>query len=560
MPRLTRRAASSRTARWRVLAGAAAGLAGAATSPALAQQPEERPNVIVVVADDLAPEWVGFLDGKPGNALTPTLDRLAGEGVVLTNFHSPSPICTPSRFALLTGGYPSRAVNEEFEQATLDNGGQTSVTFNTHLVAGQNNLARRLRDAGYATAAVGKNHVVDVPGYAKIPYKASLDDPKTQRKLAANAEAVADAFHEAGFDYAASLYYGNPDADGIKALAAHNQDWVTQGAIDFLDAKPADKPFFLYMATTIPHGPFEDDRGWNGDRHLTANGLLDEPPATHVTSESIKSRLDEAGVKGWNAANVLWLDDAMADLMNELDKTGDLDHTTLIFLSDHGTRSKGSVYDGGTRTVGFVWRKDGFALSKTDAMLSLMDIAPTVLSWAGASYQPSDFDGADMTPVLEGEADEIRDAMFFEVGFTRAVMKDGLKYVELRYPPRAEAMTKAERKAELEEQIQELTDRGRPIPTRDPMAPFSHLFLMPGGVDAEQVAIRHQPGYFDPDQLYDLAADPTEQENVVDDPAYADRLAELRGLLADHLNEMPGTFGEGDVDAVAAGITEEAYR
>ena len=533
-----------------------------AMAPAAAAAPEpQRPNVVVIVADDLAPERVGFLNNRLGQTLTPTLDRLAGEGVVLTNLHSPSPICTPSRFALLTGDYPSRATNDSFARDTELNDGQTSVTFNTHILPGQDNLARRLCDAGYATAAVGKNHVIEVEDFQKLPYNASLNDPATRRTLAENADAVAAAFEEAGFDYTASLYHGNPDADGIKALAAHNQDWVTAGALDFLkgrSAAEATEPFFLYMATTIPHGPHDAGRSWQADPRLTANGLLEDALSVQAPRASIQKRLDAAGVKGWNAANVLWLDDAVAALVDELEATGDIDNTTIVFVSDHGTRSKGSVYDGGTRTVGFVWRKNGFAVNETDAMLSLMDIAPTVLSWAGVDYSEADFNGRDMAPVLDGQAEEIRDAMFFEVGFTRAVSKDGFKYVELRYPPRADEMSRGERQALVDKQVKELTARGRPIPTEDPMAAFSHLFLVPGGVDAEQVAIQRQPAYFEADQLYDLSSDPTEQSNVIDDPAHAEKLAELRRLLHDHLQEMPGTFGA--AEAVAAGVTEEANR
>ncbi len=506
----------------------------------------DRPNIVLIVADDLSPEWVGFLDQSRGKFLTPTLDRLAAEGAVLANLHSTSPVCTPSRFTLLTGQYASRAQNRKFLADTRQNDGQTAVAFNTHIVEGQDNVARRLRDAGYATGAVGKNHVIEAPDFQRLPYNAPLGDPETTRRLASNAKAVEAAFRSAGFDYAASLYHGNPDADGIRALAAHNQDWITAGALEFLDAHH-DEPFFLYVATTIPHGPHADERSWRADPTVTANGLLADRPEVQPSRDSIAQRLEAAGATGWNAANVLWLDDGIDAIMTRLEQLGVADNTIVIFVSDHGTRSKGSVYRGGTQTVGLIWRQGGFAASEVDAGLTLMDFAPSILSWCGVDYEPDAFDGVDITPVLAGSEQEVRDALFFEVGYTRGVQKEGWKLVEVRYPPRAEAMSRRDRSEVLTRQTKQLEARGRPIPTDDPMAPFSHLFLIPGGADAEQVSIRRQPHYFDRTQLYDLSADPDEQRNLADQPEHAAKLAELRALLANHLLEMPGTFGDGSL-------------
>ena len=114
-----------------------------------------QPNVVLIVADDLSPMLCNFLPEGRGKSLTPTLDRLAAEGVVLTQMHSPSPICTPSRFAILTGRYPSRATNASFLEETRRYGGQTAVAFNTHIGPTDDNLAKRLKAAGYVTGYFG---------------------------------------------------------------------------------------------------------------------------------------------------------------------------------------------------------------------------------------------------------------------------------------------------------------------------------------------------------------------------------------------------------------------
>ncbi|MEL6312345.1 MAG: sulfatase-like hydrolase/transferase, partial [Pseudomonadota bacterium] len=206
-----------------VLLGLAAG-----ADPASGQ-----PNIVVIVADDLPPHMVGFMPDSNGDALTPNLDGLAAEGLAFTNLHSPSPVCTPSRYALLTGNYASRATNETFLSRTVEDGGQTVVYFNTKITVSDDNLAKRFKAAGYATGAVGKNHVIEVPGFEGLPYMAGLDEPGTRRRLASNAEVLRDAYHAAGFSYAEALYYGNPDSNGIRALASHNQDWITDAACTF---------------------------------------------------------------------------------------------------------------------------------------------------------------------------------------------------------------------------------------------------------------------------------------------------------------------------------------
>ncbi len=164
-----------------------------------------------------------------------------------------------------------------------------------------------------------------------------------------------------------------------------------------------------------------------------------------------------------------------------------------------------------------------------------------MLDLAGAE-QPGDMDGASFLPVLEGRSDSIRDALFFEMGYTRGVMSDGLKYIALRYPAGIVNMTREERQAKLDWMNDNLRERGRPVHTEDPMAPFGHLMPVPGGHDAEQGAVKSYPHYYEPDQLYDLALDPNEQVNVFEDPAYREKREQLRLLLESWLATLPGQF------------------
>ena len=504
-----------------------------------------QPNIIVVVADDLSRTLCTFLPEGEGKSLMPTLDRLATEGVVLENMHSPSPVCTPSRYAILTGKFPSRARGRRF-LGQWKKDGQTMVGFNTDIVPGETTLPQLMQQAGYVTGAVGKNHAIEVDGIERLPYTIELDDPRVAPALAKNATLLKVAFQSSGFDYAERLYFGNPDADGIKPLAAHNQEWITEGALDFIEQSAADeKPFFLYMATTIPHGPFAPERSWRNAASVTPEGLLDGIPDVQAPRDTIDARLKAAGITGWNTGQVLWLDDAMTAIVNKLEGAGVAQNTVIVFVSDHGTEAKGGAYVAGTRTAAFIWRKGGFPVGTvTQAQLQLPDLAPTLLDLAGGDYRGKKLDGKSFTALLADKADSVHDSLYFEMGYGRAVMKDGFKYLALRYPEYAENMPLEKRRKRLEENTAELAARGRPIPTTDPMAPFSHLFLIPGGHDVDQVAIKGYPSFSDRDQLYDLNTDPGEQNNLAQNPEYAAKLTELREELDRYVRKLPGTFGE----------------
>ena len=496
----------------------------------------------MVVVDDLPDEMCNFLGGNPARNHTPNIDRLSAEGLVLSAMHSPAPICTPSRFAILTGRYPSRSTSEGFRREA-DRCGQSVVRFDTLIEPTDDTLPRRLQQAGYATAAFGKNHVVDVSGYQRLPYAASVDTPEVRDLLAHNARALRDAFCGIGFDWADRLYFGNPDADGVRALAVHNQDWITEGVIEFLH-RQHDKPFFLYLATTVPHGPFEDDRSWNADRRITPEGILPEPPMLHSPADSLAARTAAAGLAGGRRKTLLWLDDAIGAMMAAVDDAGHGGNTILVFVSDHGTRAKGSLYARGTTTPCFFWRRGGFGRHQLSAAASLVDIAPTLLEWAGVAVEPAAMDGTSLVPAIEGRAENVHDALYFELGFSRAVQRDGLKYLAVRYPSHARTMPVDERSRILEANNAWLATRGRPIATHDPLAPFSHLSLIPGGNDAERISMKGHPAYFEPDQLYDLQTDPDEQHNLFDDPAYTDRRTNLRRLLNDFVSDLADRFGE----------------
>ncbi len=513
-------------------------------APALAEDQPKRPNILFLITDDQFKHHMNWMPEGKGKNLTPNTDQLAGEATILDRQYVTSPVCTPSRFASLTGLYPSRSKANAFINRMNDLGGQASVEWNTFITRGMPTLPKLLRESGYRTGIVGKNHVVQVLGLEKPEWLAGPNDPKMLEILAKNHKKQDAALLEAGFDYAESVYYDNPDFIGVKALASHNLDWIAKGALDFLDEK-SEKPFFLYCAVTIPHGPGEASRSWNADPRITADGMLEEPLNVMPPRETIPARLKAAGIKDNSRANLLWLDDMVGAVVKKLKETGQYENTIILYFNDHGQKAKGTVYEGGVHSEGFIRREGGFPVGpRTDALVSNIDFTPTLLDFAKVDYSKEKFDGVSFKPVLEGKKEEVHDALFFELGFVRGVIKGDYKYIALRYPESAENMPLAKRQRILDRFNKNQRRRERPVYTEDPMSPFSHVQLIPGGGDAEHMSMTKYPAFYDKDQLYKISEDPNEQKNLAKDPAHAEKLAEMKALLTEHLQEMTGTFGD----------------
>jgi arylsulfatase A len=497
----------------------------------------KRPNFIFIIADDMYREMFNCTPEGKGHNVTPTLDRLAAEGVVMQGQHIVSPVCTPSRFNCLTGRYASRARNAAFTQMT-ERGGMSLVVWNTMLLADDLTLPRLLQKAGYTTGTVGKHHCV---GWPKLEPMSPADDARTPAvaaRLQANGRQMEAALRALGFDFATNIISGNLDERYPQNAGVHNLDWLVSGALDFID-RNKDTPFFLYFASSVAHSPNQPKRSWNADPRATPYGFLEKAPEVLPARDTLPKRIQESGVTGGRMSeNVLWLDDAVGALIKRLEKHGLADNTLVVFFNDNGQDAKGSIYQGGTHCPSILWRKGGFPCGRTtEARVTNLDFAPTLLDLAGAELPQGFFDGRSFRPLLEGKSNRIHDALFFELGFTRGVLKDHWKYVALRYPPNPETIVDL-RKPESGRGTQR-PDPASPADLK-PRPPFGHI----GGNNNEDRPKKTYPAYWDADQLYDLSADPNEQRNLAKDPAHAAKLEELKRELRRHLEKLPGGFAE----------------
>lgn len=513
---------------------------------------EQRPNILFFITDDAFKSQMSWLpegrleNGKP-RYYTPRLDEIARQATVLTQQQVASPVCTPSRFNCLTGRYASRAQNQSFLQSKKRDGERPLIGWNTYITSETPNLAKDLKALGYRTGFVGKNHIVEVIGREKPDFKSDPSDPNVQALLKRNSKRQEEALRQAGFDFSASVYENNPSHNGVYALIAHNLDWIAQGACKFLDQHAAQgdekTPFFLWLASTIPHGPGSPEKSWKADRRITSDGLLEEPLTLLSSPQELATRLSKSGVETLqNAENLLWLDDLFGEVIDKLRETGELENTIIIFFNDHGQVAKGTIYEGGVHGESFLWRSVPFPVGqKSEALVSNVDFTPTILELAGGDPQTKSYDGKSFLPVLESEKDEINDSLYFELGYARGVKNGSWKYINLSYPKWAKQATLEQRKEWLKMHNAKLTQRGIPLYNTDPEAPYSHLQIIPGGGHAEHRTLDKFPGYADRDQLYNLADDPDEQINLAARPEFAEQLSEMKRLLKQYEDRVRGS-------------------
>ena len=345
----------------------------ASTLGAQPQTGTQAPNFVLIFADDL-----GYGDLSSFGATrhrTPHLDRMADEGVRLTDFYVPMPFCGPSRGTLLTGRYP-------FRNGLVANPSPDAGRNDIGLAPSEITIAEALEPLGYASAAVGKWHLGHIEKYL----------PRRQ-----------------GFDEYYGILYSN---DMRPVQLVENESVVqypvvqseltrdyTERAVDFIE-RHRDRPFFLYLAHAMPHKP------------LAASEDFYTPETPDDLYSDVIRELD------WSVGQVL----------AKLRQTGLDERTFVFFTSDNGATfgghngglraMKGSNFDGGVRVPAIARWPGRIPPGRVSAeVLASIDVFPTIVRAAGGSL-PADrlIDGADMMPLLEGRVPESPHEGVFAMG------------------------------------------------------------------------------------------------------------------------------------------------
>jgi len=445
----------------------------------------EKPNVIFIMTDDQKRESFGFLEEGRGKVHTPYIDSLAADGVYFSRAYVSTSVCTPSRYSTLTGQYASRCPNPRFAKGSSREG-QTSIGWNTLMQPQDMNLARVLQRAGYMTGFVGKGHCYTNAKYEKVPAKLDPSDPQVAKVLADNQRRQIAACKEHGFDYAASLYQANIIGHSHPKLHYHNMDWVAKGALDFIEQNKSG-PFFLWMATTLHHGPSPQESFEKNDRRITEAGLLREPLKVLPSNEDILRRVRAAGCDR-KTAHCTWLDDGIGAVLDKLEELGIAENTVVLYLNDHGVeRGKGSLYEGGVHTPFMMRWKGHFEGGVViDELVQNIDVAPTVLELCGVKPPAGmQLDGRSLMPLLSGRTTGWLDSLYLEIGLTRGIVTKTHKYIAFRIPPEYDEITGAQKVAMMEKYLQNKLAKGEDARKPDPDAPWTHMGSIPGGNNTE---------------------------------------------------------------------------
>jgi arylsulfatase A-like enzyme len=393
MPKTRHRSALTLIAAW--FCGLAAASHGAGA----------KPNIVHIVADDLGWKDVGF--NGCTDIRTPNIDALAKGGAKFSQFYV-QPMCTPTRAALMTGRYPFR-----YGLQTIVIPGPAGYGLDTSEFL----MPQCLKDAGYATAIIGKWHL----GHADLKYW-----PKQR-----------------GFDYQYGAmigeldYYTHSDA-GVLDWFRDNKPVKEKGyttqligddAVKYIGRQSADKPFYLYLTFNAPHTPYQAPRDYV-DRYKD----IGDP-----------TRRIYAGM-------VTCLDDEIGRVVAELDKKGLRDNTLILFHSDNGgTRNamfagqmadlsktkipcdngpyhegKGTLFEGGCRVAACANWPGHIQSGTVDGMIHAVDLYPTLASLAGASTAKcKPLDGVNVWDTIAEGKPSPRTEVIYNVEPFRGAVRQG---------------------------------------------------------------------------------------------------------------------------------------
>ncbi|WP_303317229.1 sulfatase-like hydrolase/transferase [Flavivirga abyssicola] len=392
---------------------------------------QERPNIIFILTDD---QSFGML-GCEGNPIvqTPNIDRLATDGIRFTNAHITSAICTPSRISILLSQY-------ERKHGVNFNSG-TSVSDE----AWEQSYPMVMRKAGYYTGWIGKNHApIGNGGYISGVMEKSFDYwyaghghigfyPKERHEIFKDAKASTQV---------------EVINEGVNDFIDNNERRL-KGAVHFLDERPEDKPFMLSINFNLPHGAGTrsmEMRETDEDIYKTLYRDLEMPlPENYIAKADIKMpKLPADLLRVEDRQNIYnyvdtpesfrerytrqlqamtGIDRLVGNLRKKLKDLKIDKNTIIIFTSDHGLfmgeqglGGKSLCYEKTTHVPMIIMNpkvKRKYRGVTSDALVQSIDVAPTMLAYAGID-QPSSFQGQNISHLVEGGDENVRDYLFTE--------------------------------------------------------------------------------------------------------------------------------------------------
>ncbi len=372
---------------------------------AFAADPPTRPNVILILMDDLG--WADL--GCYGSTYhkSPNIDRLAAEGMRFTQAYAACPVCSPTRASILTGKWPARLHLTDWLPGRVDMPSQmlNRPKFRQELPLEEVTLAEHLKKAGYATAHIGKWHL---GGKGFGPHEQGFD-----LNVGGNEKGSPSGY------FAPFNGKKGRDVPGLEDApeGAYLTDLFTDAAVKFISDNK-DHPFFLYLPHFAVHTPLQ------AKKDLIAKYETGKNRPGQQSNPLYAAMLESA-------------DDSVGRIMKELEELKLSEKTIILFTSDNGglatsegpntpatnnsplREGKGHLYEGGIRVPLIVrWRGNVKAGSLSETPVCSIDYLPTILELASGGRQPPDTntpktDGLSLVPLLKQSGPVTRDAFYW---------------------------------------------------------------------------------------------------------------------------------------------------
>ncbi|MBN1854074.1 MAG: arylsulfatase [Pirellulales bacterium] len=359
------------------------------TSPIELLHADERPNVVLIMTDD---QGIGDF-GITGNPViqTPNIDTMARQGATMTTFYV-SPVCSPTRACLMTGryNYRTRCIDTWIGRSMMD--------------PDETTIAEVLSNAGYATGIFGKWHLGDC-------YPMRSMDQGFEESLVLRGGGLAQPSDpkENGNRYTNPILFHNGHQVETESFCT---DVYFTAAIQWIEKSHAEnRPFFVYLPTNAPHGPFHDV-----PEELRAYYMKQTEPLARLIVGHLSDKQRESAINTLAriAAMITNIDENVGRLFEKLDELRITDNTLVIFLVDNGPNTrryvgrrrgmKSDIHEGGIRSPLWLhWPARFKAGSSCDTLAAHIDIMPTILEACQVDL-PADLklDGRSLLPLLDG--------------------------------------------------------------------------------------------------------------------------------------------------------------
>ncbi len=417
-------------------------------------------NILWIMTDQHRRDCVGSFARHEGltdarRELTPSIDRLAENGVSFDRYYSTCPLCVPARGSLHTGRYPHSC------GSTINGFGQQGDESSALLNEGEVTVDELLADAGYHMGHVGVNYVkCDPPLRKRVPFETFISNAEHRQHVEAKGLTLPDL---SGHQHPCPTRFGDTIEDvrfsapnpGTHPLAPDDYLDLYYGsqAARFIEQTPDDLPFALFSFLWLPHPPFVIPQKYLS---MYSPGDVTPPPTlagpqtgkpdmhlTHLPGQVGGNYTHDEWLETWAAyyGCVRLVDDAIGRILDALEASGKADDTLVIFHPDHGEMlgehsyfQKMVCYEPSIRLPMIVRPPAGVAGSRRSQLCSHVDIAPTLLDYAGLDARDN-IQGTSLRGYVENDAAG-PDAVFSEYNgnvvpdvFQRAVVTDQHKYI-----------------------------------------------------------------------------------------------------------------------------------